>query len=181
MSISDRAKGLPRIQRYVISAFFESPYAVGRVLADLNAAGLPRDRVEVAVTPAAADQFYGGRSQGRWSSREAFRYAGIGGITGLVIGAAVSLLLVALPGFQEPGVMAWVQLLGPNFATISGAVIGAGIGWFQKRPPAPWHVRLREQENGVLVAAITRSKDEAPLLAEILQASGGAAVRTDPR
>jgi hypothetical protein len=166
---ADTAGG--KIRRCAVSAYFQDASEVDLAVARLTAAGVPRDRVDVAVTPGGAKRLYGGR--GRGLGREMFRYAGIGGITGLVIGAVIAIVLVALPGFQEPGVMAWVQLVGPNFATVTGAVLGAAFGWLRRRSASPWHARLARRPESILIAAVTRSREEAGLLEGLLRECGG--------
>lgn len=175
MSAHARAGG--RAKRVAVTALFDTPDAVQSALERLIAAGLPRDLIEVAAGPEAVALFYGGRA--RRSARDTFRWAGIGAITGLLVGAAVSLALVALPGFRPPGLMAWVQLIGPNFATVTGALLGAVYGWFRRRRPSPWHARLGEGERRILVAALARGEAEVLAVARILAEEGGAEVRTE--
>jgi hypothetical protein len=65
--------------------------------------------------------FAWGWRQGQFSHlrarREVFKYGGIGGLVGLSLSALVSLGIVAMPGFAPPGIIAVVQLLGPNIGT----------------------------------------------------------------
>ena len=84
---------------------------------------------------------------------------------------------VVLPGFLDPGVMAWAQLLGPNFGAILGATVGAVYGTFVRRKPAPWHVRLREGEDIILVAALVQRREEIGSIARILTENGGREVQ----
>lgn len=158
-----------------VTALFDSPEAVEQALARLNALGLPRDLVEVAVRPAGADRFYGGR--GRKRQRDTYRFAAIGGLIGLIQGTVVSLILVAMPGFLDPGVMAWAQLLGPNLGAILGATVGAVYGLFIRRKPESWHMRLNEGENVILVAALVQNKDRIESIARLMTENGGREVR----
>lgn len=164
-----------RTNRIPVTAFFDSVESVERALEQLNVVGFPRDRVEVAVRPAGAERFYGGR--GRTGRRDTFRFAGIGGLIGLLYGAVLSLVLVSIPGFQEPGIMAWVQLLGPNFGTITGAMIGAVFGFFRHRKPPAWAARLSEAEDAILVTVIAQGNAEIDAARRILEEQGGRAVQ----
>ena len=175
--MSAPARRAERAKRVAVTALFDRPEAVQAALEKLVAAGLPRDLIEVAAGPEAVERFYRGRAHR--SARDTFRWAGVGAIVGLLVGAAVSLALVALPGFRPPGLMAWVQLVGPNFATVTGALLGAVYGWFRRRRPSPWHARLPEGERRILVAALARGETEIEAVARILAEEGGAEVRAE--
>ncbi|HEX7049592.1 MAG TPA: hypothetical protein VF188_05220 [Longimicrobiales bacterium] len=165
------APGRRRPERDTVSALFDAPEAVDRAVAALIGAGLPRDLIEVAVSPEAARRHYAGRA--RAPGREALRYAGIGGLTGLILGALISLILAALPGFLDPGIGAIVQLLGPNLCTVGGAALGGIIGLFVRRRPAPRHARAAEAPSAIIIVVTARSEREAATLARILARSGG--------
>ncbi|MGE0158663.1 MAG: hypothetical protein AB7T31_04575 [Gemmatimonadales bacterium] len=160
-----------RARRVPITALFDSAAGVETAVARLVAAGLPRDLIEVVAGPEAVRRFYGGRA--RPSARDTFRWAGIGGIVGLLVGAGISLALIALPGFQPPGVMAWVQLVGPNVATVSGALVGAVFGLLRRRAPSSWHARLGDGEERIMVAALARGERELEVVARVLAEAGG--------
>ena len=68
-----------------VSVLFDDPGSVDSALAALDGMGVPRDLVEVVVAPQAAQRFY--RRVVRSPGRETLRYAGIGGLTGLVVSA----------------------------------------------------------------------------------------------
>lgn len=152
-----------------VSARFDSTAAVNGALVALSAAGLPRDLIEVVVAPAAAQRFYGGTVHG--PGRETLRFAGIGGLVGL--GAAIALGMLALGGDATPGAAALVQLLGPNLATVTGAVVGGAIGMFVRRGPAPRHRPAGEAPDAILVLVRARSDAEARAIAPMLASAGG--------
>lgn len=162
---------LPSRSRATVSVLFDSSQAVDAALTQLVNAGVPRDLIEVVVSPQAAKRFYEGKPIMReWG---ALRYAGSGGLLGMVLGAGLSLFIVALPGFQEPGLIAWVQLLGPNVATVSGAVLGALYGLFVRRTSEPRHARAAAAPDAIVLVVTSRSEDEAARLVDLLQESGG--------
>ncbi len=160
-----------RTRRIPVTALYDSPETVDRVMERLNAVGMPRDRVEVAVRPAGAARHYKGK--GRAQRRDTFRFAGAGALVGLVYGAVISIIIIALPGFQNPGVIAWVQLLGPNFGAMSGALIGAIYGFTKRRKPPAWAARLDEAEDAILVTVITKRQAEIVAAQQILKEFGG--------
>ena len=154
-----------------VSALFDAPSDVERGLAELVRAGVPRDLIEVVVSPQAARRFYPERA--RSPGRDAMRYAGAGALIGLIAGAALSLILIAIPGFHEPGGLVFVQLLGPNLMTVAGAVIGAVVGLFVHRRAEPRHERAAESPDAIVVVATTRSAEEAAAVAGRLRRAGG--------
>ena len=74
-----------------VTALFDSAAGVDAALDALYTAGMPRDLIDVVVSPEAAAHFRGGFVRG--PGRETFRFAGIGGLTGLLLGAATSLVM----------------------------------------------------------------------------------------
>lgn len=158
-----------------VSALFRTLEGVEAALARLNTAGVPRDLVEVVASPEAASRFFGARKQPR--QREVFRYAGIGGLTGLVVGVVISLVMVAAPGFQEEEVTAVVQLLGPNFCTVTGALLGALRGYFVTRRPRPWHARADQPDT--IVVGVTAREQEVAFFEEVLRSHGGEQLRVE--
>jgi hypothetical protein len=161
-----------------VTALFDDRAAVDRAVDALYSAGTPRDLVEVVVSRAAAERFYADRARGiRRPGRETFRYAGIGGLIGFIGGVMIGLIMVALPGMEEPGGMALVQVFGPNMATIGGAALGAVFGYFRRQRPNPRHARAAEESGSIVLAVATRSHDEARVLGEIITAHGGRGVR----
>jgi hypothetical protein len=158
-----------------VSAFFTSTEAVDSAVRQITEAGLPRDLVEVVVAEPAAARFY--PSSSRPLGHETIRYAGAGALIGLILGVIGSLILISLPSFFGPGPAAFVQLLGPNVATVSGAVIGALIGRFVPRPNADRHSRAGERPDEILVVARAPSETQARQVSELLAAGGGRFVR----
>jgi len=164
----------PRRARHesdAVSAIFDSADAVDRALLRLNRAGVPRDLVEVVVSPAAAARHYAGKAKPL--GREAVRYAGIGGLIGLLVGAAISLVIVVLPGFHDAGLTALAQLIGPNLAAVGGAAVGGIIGLFVHRRPDRRFARAAESPDAIVVVVTARSEEEVRGITAILSESGG--------
>jgi hypothetical protein len=161
-----------------VTSLFDDRTAVDRAVDALYSAGTPRDLVEVVVSRAAAQRYYADAARGiRRPGRETFRYAGIGGLYGFIAGVVIGLVMVALPGIQEAGSMALVQVFGPNMATIGGAALGAVIGYFRRQRPNPRHARAAEESGSIVLAVATRSREEARVLGDIISAHGGHDVR----
>lgn len=156
---------------FAVSALFDDPAHVDDALARLTRAGVPRDLVHVVVSPTAARRFYPNRA--RSLGRETMRFAGIGGLIGLIVGAVVSLVFIARPGFAEPGLGAITQLLGPNLATVTGALVGAFLGLFIRRRAEPRFIRAAEAPDAIVVVVTARTREEQRALSGLLTASGG--------
>jgi hypothetical protein len=168
------ASGQPLREPLTVTALFDDRLAVDRTVDALYSAGTPRDLVEVVVSRAAAERFYADAERGiRRPGRETFRYAGIGGLLGFIVGVLIGLVMVALPGIQEAGSMALVQVFGPNMATIGGAAIGAIVGFLRRQRPNPRHARAAEESGAIVLAVATRSREEAHVLGDIIRAHGG--------
>jgi hypothetical protein len=161
----------------VVTALFQNPAAVEQALAHLVNAGVPRDLIEVVVSPEAGRRFFGRRV--RRPEREAIRYAGAGALIGLLVGAFISLGLLALPGFQEPGVLALVQLLGPNMATAVGVLIGGTIGFFLRYRTEGRYARAAEAPDAIIVVVVPQSREEANTVLQLLQESRGQEPRSE--
>ncbi len=164
-----------RPQPHAASALFNQTEQVRNTLERLIRAGVPRDLIDVVVTPETARRFY--PDTARAPGNEALRFAGAGGLIGLLAGSVISLILIIVPGFIDTGILPIVQLIGPNFTTVAGAIIGAVIGLFRARRPNPRHARAAEKTDAILVVVTLRSREEAQPIAEILARSGG----IDPR
>jgi hypothetical protein len=172
------ASGQPLREPLTVTAVFDDRAAVDRTVDALYSAGTPRDLVEVVVSRAAAERYYADAERGiRRPGRETFRYAGIGGLFGFIAGVFIGLVMVALPGIQEAGNMALVQVFGPNMMTIGGAAIGAAFGFFRRQRPNPRHARAAEESGAIVLAVATRSREEAHVLGDIISAHGGHDVR----
>lgn len=163
-----------RAEPVAVTALFDSADAVDTVLDRLQDAGVPRDVIEVVVSRTAAQRFY--RGVAHLPDREVLHYAGIGGLTGLVLGATISLVMLALAGEAEEvprRSAAIVQLLGPNFTTVTGALLGGGYGFFRRRRPRPYYARLAEATSAILVAVAARTAEQVEALKQILAGAGG--------
>lgn len=161
-----------------VTALFDDRTKVDNTIDALYSAGTPRDLVEVVVSRRAAERHYADAGREiRRPRRETYRYAGIGGLLGFVGGVAIGLVMVALPGIEEPGGMALVQVFGPNMATVGGAAIGAVIGYFRPQRPNPRYARAAEESDSILLAIATRGHEEARVLGELVAAHGGRQVR----
>ena len=178
----DRGHGRParpRQERLVVTALFDTADAVDAAVRGLQVAGVPRDTVEVIVSRAASDRFYAGRA--RPPGHEMFRWAGIGGITGLLVGAAISFIILALPEDVGPGPAAIAQLVGPNLSTVLGAVLGGLFGRMRRRRPNPWYARAAESPESIVLAVRAGDEEEARDIAQLLTDGGGREPRTAPR
>jgi hypothetical protein len=158
-----------------VTALFDSAAGVDAALDRLYTVGMPRDLIEVVVSREAAAAF---PSRPALSpGRETIRFAGIGGLAGLVLGGVISLGMVAWPGLDAPGGQAIVQLLGPNFGLVTGAALGAAAGWLRRRRPDPRHARAAEAAGAIVVAVAVRSEAAGAVIARLLAERGG----RDPR
>ncbi len=155
-----------------VSAFFPSPEAVDAVVARLLDRGLPRDLVDVAVSPAAARIFY--PRLARAPGNMGFAYAGIGALAGLIGGSLVSLAIVAASGFTLDRTLALVQLLGPNVATLAGAVLGGLVGLFTRQKPAVPFGRVGDRDAILLVVSGLDPTQVIPIKDFIAKAGGEA-------
>lgn len=164
-----------RPQPHSVSASFQHPDAVQTALEHLVRAGIPRDLIDVVVSPAAAEKFYPGLARER--GNDALRFAGAGGLVGLGIGSLISLILIMLPGFYDEGLTPYVQLIGPNFTTVTGAMVGAIIGLFRRRRPNLRHARAAEEPDAIIMVVALRSREDAERTAGILARAGGAEPR----
>lgn len=175
------ASGQHMHEPLTLTALFDDPGTVERALDALYSAGTPRDLVEVVVSRESAKLYSTAKRAPRAPGRETFRYAGIGGLIGFIVGVGVGVVLVAMPGIESAGGMAPVQLLGPNMATIGGAAIGAVIGYFRRQRPDPRFARAAEAAGAIVLAVSTRSEREAKLLGDLLVAHGARDIRIEER
>ena len=159
-----------------VSAFVDSAEAADEAVYRLGLMGTPRDLVEVAVSEAAAQRFYGRRV--RQEGSQMVRGAAAGALCGLLVGIAVSLLFVALPGWELSRWMFMAQLLGPNAATAMGAVIGAGIGALLPPVSRATIERALERE-AILIVVLHCVPELAPAVRELLEACGASDVRIE--
>jgi hypothetical protein len=161
-----------------VSGLFDDRASVERALLRLTGAGVPRDLIEVVVSPEAARRFYAGVRAA--DVRETVRYAGIGGLAGLIVSTLVSLALISLPEFVAPGATAMVQLLGPNMGAVGGAALGALLGYFRHRPGRRRHARAAESPETVVVVVRARDAGQADAVRGLLAGAGGRNLRVEP-
>jgi hypothetical protein len=170
---------------FVLTALFDTPEAVDRALDALYTAGVPRDLIDVVVSRAAAQRFYGAQGPGRRAAREpgreTFRYAGAGALAGFVAGVLFSLLMLIWPGIEAPGAMAPVALFGPNVGTTAGAAIGALVGFTRRQRPDPRYARAADAADAILLAVRARGAAEAELLERLVRGQGGREPRLEAR
>ena len=166
-----------RLQFIPVTALFTEAAQVASAVAILTAAGVPRDLIEVIVAPSAATRIYG--TDARSPGSQTLRFAGIGGLAGLIVGVATALVMISLPDFAGPGPKAIVQLLGPNVTTVVGAALGAVIGRFVPRPVEPRYARAGEEPDSAVVVVRARGEDQVPTLISLLTASGGREPRVE--
>lgn len=166
-------RGPPKV---AVTAFFESEEAVVRAMERLVRAGIPRDMVEVVVSPRAAERFFRGRARAR--GRETLRGAGMGAVVGLLAGGLVGISVVAMPGFAPPGLQAVAQLLGPNAGSLLGAGLGAAIGAMTRQRPRA-HDRRALERDAILLVVLGRPPGEAARVEREILAAGGTDVRAE--
>lgn len=164
-----------RPQPHAVSASFRETERVQEALEALVRAGIPRDTIDVVVSPSAAERFYPRTARDR--GNDALRLAGGGGLIGLIVGSVISLILLMLPGFFDKGIIPYVQLIGPNFTTVVGAMVGAIIGLFRKRRINPRHARAAEEPDAIIMVVSLRSRDDAERVAGLFSRVGGAEPR----
>lgn len=156
---------------HVVTASYRDPDQIQAALEHLIRAGVPRDLVDVVVSPLAARRFY--PASAGTLGNDAFRYAGAGGLLGLLVGSIISLVLIMLPGFFDKGIIPFVQLIGPNFVTVVGFMIGGAIGFFKRRPPNPHFARAAAEPEAIIMVVALRSREEAERIVQILARAGG--------
>ena len=159
-------------ESHVISAFFTEPAQVERAVADLVVSGVPRDLIDVVVSPEANRAHYGGRA--RRLGSQTVRFAGAGALIGLLIGVVLSLeIILVFPGAEPPArELSVTQLLGPNVAMMIGLVLGALFGAFVRRRPGGPLARVRGRDE-VLVAVRGMPVERVPDVSATLEAAGG--------
>lgn len=167
---------MARERRVTVSGFYDAEEKVERALLELSSIhGVPRDLMEVLVSRRAAQRFYGRRALAL--GPQSFRYAGAGAIIGLLFATVVSFELILFPGRDLPGVLPFVQLLGPNMGLVLGAVIGALVGLFVKKKPRGPYRRVLERDE-ILLVVHGRGLGEAPAIEDALRSTGASAVQS---
>ena len=161
-----------------VSAVFLEPVAVEQAIVGLTSAGIPRDVIDVVVSPQAARKHYPGIRTA--PVRQTVRFAAIGALTQLSLSIIISLVMISFDEFAVPGATAWVQLLGPNMGTIGGAVVGAVFGFFQRRSPKRYHARAAEEPDAIVIVVRARDTLQAEALQRQLARLEGNAPRMEP-
>lgn len=157
-------------ETYTVSAFFDSEERATRAMMALLNQGIPRSLIDVAVSEAANRRFFHGR--GRKYHDSTFSFAGRGALIGLLISAAFTLAITILPGFPEPGVLAIVQLFGPNVGVVTGGAFGALWALLRRAHPSRHYYRALEREALLLLVQL-RPKEEVAHITELLSRLGG--------
>ena len=115
----------PRRPRAVPTwAYFRSAAQVDALLPELSRLGVPRDLVEVIVTPRGAASQYAGKAL---APRPTWKFVSLGGLLGLLGGAFGALVLIARPGFDDERTLAYALLFTPMITTTLGALGGFGV------------------------------------------------------
>lgn len=162
--------------RASVSGLFAEAARVDDALRRLSAAGVPRDLIEVVVSPAAAKRFYGKRASPLGS--EGVRFAAIGGLVGLFAGIGISLVMVLIPGRDLAPGLYLAQLLGPNAGSTLGAVLGGLVGATRPRRGRGVYRRAFERE-AILLVVRSVSPEEIPRVQALLGDAGGEDVRAE--
>ena len=154
-----------------VFGYFPTPAAVRDVLPPLARLGVPRDLIDVVVTPKAADAMYSGK---RRAMRPLWRFASIGGLLGLGSGTIVAFVLIAWPGFAQAGPFAYALLFTPMIMVAIGAVTGALASFMITRKPSDWRLRIPPPDNSeILLVVRARGDEQVGLALRVLQEHGG--------
>ncbi|MBI6545825.1 MAG: hypothetical protein HY692_03465 [Cyanobacteria bacterium NC_groundwater_1444_Ag_S-0.65um_54_12] len=156
-----------------VSAFFRSPELVEQVAKGLVQHGLPRDLIDITVSPIAAERYYSRRV--RSSGTMVFPYAGGGALIGLLVGVLIALAVMAVPGYTRSWTFSVAQLLGPNVATLVGAIVGGLWGIFTPRHLGEPFRRVCERDEILLVITGVDSAQAVPVRDYLTRAGGEAA------
>lgn len=156
---------------YTVSGFFRDENAIKNVMTECLHRGVPRDLLDVAVSPGASKYFFGGRA--RASKDLWFKWMGLGAFIGLLLSSLLTLGIVMLPGFDHSALLAFVQLMGPDIGVIIGAALGGIYGLLK-----PGRVKLEMQRaarrpDAALLLIHLQPREEAEVLGEILRDYGG--------
>lgn len=172
-----QAPAIQDSQTYTVSAFFEAEQAVEDVIQRLVEQGVPRDLIDVVVSRQAMNKFFPGKARPYRDS--VFSFAGRGALTGLLSMAIVTLVITFTPGYEPAGLMAHVQLAGPNVGTIVGATLGALYGLMRKSHPKPQHYRALERDDALLLLVHLQDRPHAEALSPLLTRHGASDVRLE--
>jgi hypothetical protein len=154
-----------------VFAYFPTTEAVNAVLPSLAHLGIPRDLIDVVVTENGAQKMYAGK---RRAMRPFWRFASIGGLLGLGGGALVAFVLIAWPGFAEPGPFSYALLFTPMITVLLGSAIGGLVSFMTKRKPSDWRLRIPPPDNNeILLVARARGEEQIDLTVQALREHGG--------
>ena len=162
---------------YTVSVFFDSEQAVKQAVAELVHQGVPRDLIDVAMAERLKHRFFRGAARPYRDS--VFSYAGRGALLGLVLSATFTVGLNLLPGFQPPGLMSMVQLIGPDIGVVLGGALGAAYGLTRKSHPKLQHLRALDRDAMLLLVHL-RPRADADRLRDLLIRMGGSEPLLEP-
>jgi hypothetical protein len=162
----------PRRPRAVPTwGYFRSAAAVDALLPELSRLGVPRDLIEVVVTPRGAASQYGGRAL---APRPVWKFVSLGGLLGLLAGAFGGLFLIARPGFDDAAHLAYALLFTPMITTTAGAVVGLAAALLASPKPSAWRSRIVPPgDDELLVVVRARGEDQVALVLDALRTAGG--------
>lgn len=167
----------PATLSYTISAFFSDVHAIDQAITACLHRGVPRDLIDVAVSPQAAARFYGGVAGPNRDSW--FSWAGRGALIGLLLSSALALVILIFSGYQASKPMAIVQLLGPDLGVIIGAAIGAFYGWIKPGDIRPQMQRALQREDAALLLVHLQPGLAATDIQSILSHCGGQSIQVE--
>jgi hypothetical protein len=155
---------------YTVSGFFRDENTIKSVMTECMHRGVPRDLLDVAVSPAASRHFFGGRAsvaKDVW-----FKWMGLGAFTGLLLSSALTLGIIMIPGFNHSDLLAFVQLMGPDIGVILGAALGGLYGYIKPGRVKMEMRRASQRSDAALLLIHLQPHDEAEILSEILRSYG---------
>ena len=162
----------PRRPRAVPTwAYFRSAAQVDALLPELSRLGVPRDLVEVIVTPRGAASQYAGKAL---APRPTWKFVSLGGLLGLLGGAFGALVLIARPGFDDERTLAYALLFTPMITTTLGALGGFAASVLAPAKPAAWRTRIVPPgDDELLVVVRARGEEQVALVLDVLRQGGG--------
>ena len=162
---------------FTISGFFQSEQAIEQAMRDCLRRGVPRDLIDVAVSPGAAGRFYGGRASVNRDSW--FSWTGRGALIGLIVSALLSLAIILMPGYDTSPIMAYVPLLGPDIGILIGAAIGAIYGLVKPGDVKPQMLRALQRDDAALLLIHLQPEQEAAEIEQIFVRYGAEHVEVE--
>lgn len=159
---------------YTVSAFFNQESAINNAITHCLNRGIPRDLIDVALSPNAAEKFYAGQAGPNRDSW--FSWAGRGALAGLLLSSALSLGILLVAGYQASRPMAIIQLLGPDLGVIIGAALGALFGAMKPGDSNAQLQRALKRQDAALLLVHLQPASEAEEVKRILAEQGGETV-----